>query len=204
MQDFTKDELETIENLKVSADERLAFFERHRAELKLLTKFRMASQLKRRVDDSDVIQDAFVKYCTDLKQYLADPKIPPVAWLRRVVRQVIFRVNRTHVTTQCRDLRREESFGERSMVDLEELAASLSSVGKLIHRAELKESLHRMIAAMSPLEREILTLVHFESLTIKQAAQEIGISLDAAKKRYCRSLKRLRCLQEDKLTPYLS
>lgn len=204
MQEFTKEELDTIERLRVSADERIAFFERHRPELKLLTKFRMAKQLKRRVDDSDVIQDAFIKYCTDLKQYLADPKIPPTAWLRRLVRQVIFRVNRTHVNTKCRDLRREETFGERSMVDLEELAASLSSVGKLIHRAELKESLHKMLAAMSPLEREILTLVHFESLTLKQAAQEIGISLDATKKRYCRSLKRLRCLQEAKLSPFMS
>ncbi len=90
------------------------------------------------------------------------------------------------------------------MVDLDELAASLSSVGKLLHKAELKESLHKMIAAMSPLEREIITLVHFESLTLKMAALEIGISLDAAKKRYSRSLKRLRALQEEKLAPYLS
>ncbi len=58
------------------------------------------------------------------------------------------------------------------MVDLEELAASLSSVGNIIYRKELRESLHKMIAAMSPVEREILTLVHFESLTVLQASQE--------------------------------
>ncbi len=94
VQEFTKEELDLIQKLRSSEGERIAFFERHRAELKLLDQFRMARQLKRRVDDSDVIQDAFVKYCTDLNQYLLDPKIPPVAWLRRLVRQVIFRVNR--------------------------------------------------------------------------------------------------------------
>lgn len=196
MKGFKQDELETIAKLKTSAEERTAFFERHRAALKELTKFRMAKELKRRVDGSDVIQDAFVKYCADVKKYLNDPRIPPVAWLRRLVRQVIFCANRTHLTTKCRDLRREIPNGSWVKVNLDELAASISSVGSILGKAELCEGVRKLLQSMSPKEREILTLVHFEALTIKQAAQRIGIGFEAAKKRYWRSLQRLRSLHE--------
>ena len=196
MKGFKPEELETIEKLRVSAEERTAFFERHRPALKELTKFRLAKQLQRRVDGSDVIQDAFVKYCADIRKYLADPRIPPVVWLRRLVRQVIFYANRTHLTTKCRDLRRESSTEGWVKINLEDLAASISSVGSVLGKAELCEGVRKLLQKMSPNEREILTLVHFETLTIKQAAQRIGIGFEAAKKRYWRSLQRLRRLHE--------
>ncbi len=203
MQGFTKEEIDTLRKLKSSREERVAFFERHRDELHVLSKFRLPQRIKRRLSDSDVIQDAYLKYCSYLDQYLEDPKIPPVAWLRRLTRQVVYKINQKHLSTKCRDLKREEPFGERSMVDLDQLATSLSSVGKQIHGEELRETLFKILESMSPLEREILTLVHFESRTIREAAQEIGISLEAAKKRYCRSLNRLRRLHEQNLSPFL-
>ncbi len=57
---------------------------------------------------------------------------------------------------------------------------------------------------MSPIEREILTLVHFENLSLKNAAIELNINYEAAKKRYCRSLDRLRKLQESRLKVFLT
>lgn len=204
MHQFTSQEIETIERLRRSERDRIAFFEGYRGELKLLTKYRMSRQLRRRIDESDVIQDAFVKYCIDIDKYLADPQIPPIAWLRRIVRQVLFRMNRTHVEAKCRDLRREEALGDSLKINIEELAASLSSVGKFIYRGELKETLEKVLTSMSPIEREILTLVHFENLTLKQAALELNINHEAAKKRYCRSLDRLRKLQESRLKVFLT
>ena len=196
MKEFKQEELETLEKLRISAEEQAAFFERNRPALKELAKFRMAKQLKKRVDGSDVIQDAFVKYCKDLKRYLDDPRIPPVMWLRRLVRQVIFCANRTHLTTKCRDLRREIPIGGCVKVNLDDLAGSVSSVGSILGKTELCEGVRKLLQLMSPNEREILSLVHFETMTIKQAAQQIGIGFEAAKKRYWRSLQRLRRLHE--------
>ncbi len=45
---------------------------------------------------------------------------------------------------------------------------------------------------MDPLDREILTLRHFERLSLVEAAQELGISQSAAGQRHFRAVKRLK------------
>ncbi len=45
---------------------------------------------------------------------------------------------------------------------------------------------------MPLLESEILTLVHFESRTVREAAAELNITVEAAKKRYRRAIVRLK------------
>jgi RNA polymerase sigma-70 factor (ECF subfamily) len=49
-----------------------------------------------------------------------------------------------------------------------------------------------VIDGMEPLDREILSLRHYEELTNREAAGELGISEAAASKRYVRALQRLR------------
>ena len=52
----------------------------------------------------------------------------------------------------------------------------------------LQESLN----ALDPLDREILSLRHFEELTHAEAARVLDIQESAAAKRYIRALKRLK------------
>ena len=47
---------------------------------------------------------------------------------------------------------------------------------------------------MDPLDREVLTLRHFEQLSSSEAALELNISVEAAKKRHVRALKRLKVI----------
>src|SRR5437762_2998091 len=47
-------------------------------------------------------------------------------------------------------------------------------------------------AARKPIDREIISLRHFEELTRAEAAQALGIEEAAAAKRYVRALKRLK------------
>jgi RNA polymerase sigma-70 factor, ECF subfamily len=175
------------------------FFNEHREVLKQMTKFRLDRRLKRRLDDSDILQDAYIEYCDRIDRYLVQPIIPPVVWLRRLVRQVISRLNRDHVGTQCRDLRRETYEYSSSAVNIAQLSASLSSIGSSLKQIELREKLIGIVSSMSPLEREILTLVHFEERTIREAAIELNINIEAAKKRYRRALNRLREIHESNL-----
>jgi RNA polymerase sigma-70 factor, ECF subfamily len=46
--------------------------------------------------------------------------------------------------------------------------------------------------AMDPVDREILTLRHFEDLNNNETAHVLGISKTAASNRYIRALKRLK------------
>ncbi len=45
---------------------------------------------------------------------------------------------------------------------------------------------------MEPLDREVLTLRHFEHLTLSQTALELGIEESVAGKRYILALKQLK------------
>jgi RNA polymerase sigma-70 factor (ECF subfamily) len=45
---------------------------------------------------------------------------------------------------------------------------------------------------MNPLDREILTLRHFEQLSNKEAAQVLDLDPSAASKRYLRALARMK------------
>jgi hypothetical protein len=59
-------------------------------------------------------------------------------------------------------------------------------------RAELKMRLQEALNRMDPLDREVLSLRHFEQLTTPEVARELGISEAAASKRYLRALLRLK------------
>lgn len=197
-------ELDTINELKNGGrPAQVLYFEQNRDALKQMTRYRIDRRLARRLDDSDVLQEAFIEYCNRVERYLDEPVIPPLIWLRRLVRQVISRLNRDHVGAQCRDLRRETYALSTSGVNLEMLSQSLSSISNRINQIELRERLRNVVAKMSPIEREIVSLVHFEERTIRDAAIEIGIGIEAAKKRYRRALGRLREINEPKLQVFV-
>lgn len=173
------------------AAERAIFFENNRASLKRMARFRIDRRLLRRLDDSDILQDAYVEYCNRIDGYVANPRLPPGVWLRRLVRQVISRKKRNNIDAQCRDVRRE-AFRLSAAVNVEQLSDSLTTIGGQLQRLELREKLLQIVKAMSPIEREILVLVHFEDQTLREAALELEVNIEAAKKRYRRALGRLR------------
>lgn len=189
------EELAILDKFRQNGEVALAhFFAEHRAELQRLIRLRLDRRVSRRVDDSDIIQEAYVESCARLQAYLDSPQIPPGAWIRRLARQVVVRVQRAHLSTQKRDVRRE-AYGTPLMpLDLFELSAAISPPGEKVERLELQQQVISILDSMTPLEREILGLVHAEELTIREAAAEIGIGLEAAKKRYRRALNRLRNL----------
>jgi RNA polymerase sigma-70 factor (ECF subfamily) len=64
-------------------------------------------------------------------------------------------------------------------------------------RAERLLRLQEAVNALEPLDREVLSLRHFEELTRRETAQVLGIEEGAAAKRYIRALKRLKGVLAD-------
>jgi RNA polymerase sigma-70 factor (ECF subfamily) len=59
-------------------------------------------------------------------------------------------------------------------------------------RAERLLRVQEALNALDPVDREVLSLRHFEELTHPEAAAVLGVTEAAAAKRYVRALKRLR------------
>ena len=73
-----------------------------------------------------------------------------------------------------------------------QLVGNVTSPSQAAARAETLDQVEQVIAAMDPLDREILALRHFEELGNSEVAEILEIQQKTASIRYVRALKRLR------------
>src|SRR5262245_53016389 len=201
MEDNSSDSVNLIERARAGDREALsALFARHRDRLRRMVEMRLDTRIQARIDASDVVQDAYVEIVERLEEYLRDPKLPLFLWLRLVVGERLMKLHRRHLGSQMRDARREVSLyrGALPAASSAALAAQLlgrhTSPTQAAIRAERILRVQDALNALDPVDREILSLRHFEELTAAEAAQVIGIEESAAAKRYFRALKRLKDL----------
>jgi RNA polymerase sigma-70 factor (ECF subfamily) len=72
------------------------------------------------------------------------------------------------------------------------LLGRLTTASQAAIRAERQLQLQEVLNGLDELDREILTLRHFEGLSNAEAAQVLGLSKTGASNRYIRSLGRFR------------
>jgi RNA polymerase sigma-70 factor (ECF subfamily) len=177
-----------------------ALLARHRDRLCRMVEMRLDARLQSRLDASDVVQEAYLDVTARLEEYLRDPKLPLFLWLRLVVGERLVRLHRHHLGTQMRDASREVSLfrGALPAASSAALAAQLlgrhTSPTQAVVRAERILRVQEALNALDALDREVLSLRHFEELTAAETAQVLGIEEAAAAKRYFRALKRLKDL----------
>jgi RNA polymerase sigma-70 factor (ECF subfamily) len=173
-------------------------FQEHRARLRQMVVLRLDRRLQGRIDPSDVLQEAFLDVARRAAEYAARPEMPFFLWLRLIAGQKLLEVHRRHLDTQQRDAGREVSLfdGPLPEVSSELLASQLlgrfSSASHAAIRAEQQAKLEEILNRLEPIDREILTLRHFEELSNGEVAQVLSMTKTAASNRYVRALKRLK------------
>jgi RNA polymerase sigma-70 factor (ECF subfamily) len=173
-------------------------FARHRDRLKRMVKLRLDRRLQGRIDPSDVLQEASIDVVQRAREYLASPSMPPFLWLRWITGQKLLVLHRRHLGCKVRDVGLEVSLHHGALPQATSVSLAAMLMGRLTsptraaQRAELRLRLQDAINAMDAIDREILTLRHFEELNNNETAQVLGISKTAASNRYIRALKRLK------------
>jgi RNA polymerase sigma-70 factor, ECF subfamily len=173
-------------------------FSRHRERLRRMVQMRLDWRLHGRIDASDVIQDAWLEATSRLPDYLNNPAMPLFLWLRFLVGERLLILHRQHLGVKMRDARREVSLYGDALPEASSaaLAAQLlgehTSPSEAAVRAEQLLRLQEAVNRLDPLDREVLSLRHFEQLSRAETAQVLGIEEAAAAKRYIRALKRLK------------
>lgn len=172
-------------------------FEACRAQLRRMVSYRLDARLEGRLAPSDVLQDAYLAARQRLVHY-ADVEVPPGIWLRWIVGQRLVELHRRHLARR-RDAGRELSLDRggnwpvsTSASLIAQLAADDPSPSSIARRGERGHKLARALEALSLIDREVLVLRHFESLSNDEVAALLGLDKSAASKRYVRALARLR------------
>jgi RNA polymerase sigma-70 factor (ECF subfamily) len=182
---------------------RSALLDEHRERLRRMVEMRLDARLHARLDASDVVQDAYVDVVERLDDYLRDPKLPFFLWLRLVVGERLMKLHRHHLGAQMRDAGREVSLYHGALPAASSAALAAQLLGKYTSpteaaaRAERILRMQEALNALEPMDREILSLRHFEELTASEAALVLGIEESAAVKRDFRALKRLKKVLAD-------
>lgn len=181
------------------AEARDRLFDRHREAVRRMIDLRMDRVLERRVDASDIVQDVLVEANRRLTDYLADPVMPFHLWLRQMAKDRLIDAHRRHRGAARRSIDREQPLScvtrddEESVLDL---AAQLAD-GELTPAAaatwrELQRRFAEAVGELDELDQEIILMRHFERLSNAEAAEALGLSIQAASMRHLRAMRRLR------------
>ena len=176
----------------------VALFARHRDRLRRMVRIRLDRRLQGRVDPSDVIQEAHIEVLRRAEEYVREPSMPAFLWFRFLVGERLLHAHRRHLGTQMRDAGQEISlhqgaFPQATSVSLAALLLGrLTSPTRAARRAEMQVRLQTILNQMDPIDREVLTLRHFEELSNSETARVLGLEKTAASNRYIRALRRLK------------
>ena len=149
-----------------------------------------AASLAGRVDDSDVLQEAFLDVSRHLDDYLKQAPGPFFLWLRHMTGLKLAEIHRRHLGTQLRNADREVTLhrGGMPMADSVSLAAqllgTLTTPSQAAIKAETRLLVQEALNSMDPIDREVLALKHFEQLSMSEIAVVLGLSKAGTGSRY--------------------
>jgi RNA polymerase sigma-70 factor, ECF subfamily len=176
-------------------------FARYEDRLRRMVRLRLDRRLQGRIDPSDVLQEAYLVLAKRLQEYAAHPTMPFFLWLRVLIGQKLIDIHRQHLGAKMRDAGQEVSLHRGALPQMSSVSLAAHLLGRLTApsraaaRAETQLRVQEALNSMDPIDREVLTLRHFEMLTNEETAQVLGIKKSAASSRYLGALRRLKhCL----------
>lgn len=171
-------------------------FNLHRSRLEKMVRLRLDSRLQGRIDPADVLQDAFVDAGRRLAEF-AHNAMPLFLWLRFLTSQRLQLLHRQHFG-RTRNAEREVSLYSGALPQADSMSLARQLLGRLTTPSEGAIRIERQLKvqdalnAMDPIDREVLSLRHFEELSNKETAAVLGLQQAAASNRYVRALGRLK------------
>lgn len=161
-----------------------ALYERFAPAIHTWARLRIRGPLQGRLDPADVVQDVWMRASEKLDAF--DPaQVPFRAWIFAVAKNVLLEATR-------RVVRPDAAAGGSTMAGA--LANVPEEITGISLRAARDENLARFVERVLALpEEDRMLVIHcgFEGLTTAEAAPRLGLSPDAAKKRWQRLRQRL-------------
>jgi RNA polymerase sigma-70 factor (ECF subfamily) len=173
--------------------------ELYRNYLTLLARLQIGRRLQGKADSADLVQETFLEATEHFEQFRGTSEAELTAWLRQILVSRLAKLVRHYCTTQRRDVRLEHHLADemeqssRSLV----LVAPGSTPSQRAVRREQSVLLADALGRLPEDYREVLVLHHLQGLTLAEAAQQMGRSLDSVKKLWLRGLARLRRVLEE-------
>jgi WD40 repeat protein/serine/threonine protein kinase/DNA-directed RNA polymerase specialized sigma24 family protein len=163
-----------------------------------MVELRLDRRLAGRIDILRILRDAYSDALNHVGQFPSEGGTSPYVWFRTFVGRRLEAVHHDCLGEMLRPAGRELSLFRDALPTMTSAALAAQLLGRQAPPAGAAARVGRILQiqdalnAMDPLDREVLTLRHFEQLSGSEAAQVLGVEeLDAAR-RYVFALRRLR------------
>lgn len=168
--------------------------EEYRPRLLAMLRRRIDPALAVRISAEDILNEAFLLARRKYEAFKNEPSLSAYSWLYRIVLDCLIEAWRRE-TRDRRDLARDIPWPVDSSIQLGMgLVGTGTSPSEAAARRQMAERMQHTLELLSPKDKNVIWMRHFDGLTHGEAAEVLGISEGAATLRYVRALKRLRDL----------
>src|SRR4051794_38366445 len=128
---------------------------RHSDRLRRTVAVHMDRRLAKRLDPSDIVQEALADASRKLSGYLRERPLPFYPWLRRLALERLIQAPRRHLRSTARAVSREEPEGlplpgESALLLVDRLAASGTSPSQALMQDERREQVLAALGRLTP------------------------------------------------------
>ncbi len=162
--------------------------ERHAPALRSVARRGLPPAVRRKVAESDVVQEGFVVAMRRLAEFEDRGKDSFRKWLRRIVELKI----KEHVRHHSRQRRRAQSELSRgARPETRDFPGCEATPSAHAIARETQAALLAAIETLPPAYGDVLRLVHDQGFTVEEAAASLGRTPEATRKLYSRAIGRL-------------
>lgn len=135
-----------------------------------------------RAEAEDVLHTVYLKILEGKARYRGESSLK--TWLFAVIRKTAKTEQRKNLLRLLKSKASSNSTTSRSFFAVEPTAA--------LERSEMQTQFQRALGCLPPRQREALHLVFYEDMSLREAANVMGVSIGSARQHYERGKKRLR------------
>ena len=152
----------------------------YRNYLTILATTQLDRRLRRRVNPSDLVQDAMLAAHTDFAAFRGHSERELLAWLRQILINCLHHVVETHLRAKMRDMRREISVEEvgatldRSACNFAQMLADRGpSPSAPVLQRERAVALADQLSRLPPQYRDVIVLRNLQGLSFEEVADRM-------------------------------
>jgi RNA polymerase sigma-70 factor, ECF subfamily len=173
--------------------------ELYRNYLTILATTHFHRRLNRRLNPSDLVQEAMLAAHRDFDQFRGSSEREFLAWLRQILIHCLHRAIEVHVKAKKRDLRCEVSIEQvnaaldRSAVDFANVLADPGpSPSAFAREQERSVTLANQLARLKPDYRDVIVLRNLQGLTFDEIAARLNRKAGTVRMLWLRAMEKLR------------
>jgi RNA polymerase sigma-70 factor (ECF subfamily) len=152
----------------------------YRNYLTILATTQLDRRLRRRVNPSDLVQDAMLAAHTDFAKFRGCSERELLAWLRQILINCLHHVIDTHLRAKMRDMRREISVEQvsatldRSACNFTQMLADRGpSPSAPLQQRERAVALADQLSRLPPHYRDVIVLRNLQGLSFEEVADRM-------------------------------